>query len=86
VTEGLLVYLPREDVTALAKELQAQPAIRWWLLDLASPGVLKMMQKQWQPRLGGARACSSLRRKGRDSSKRWDGGPWNFGCRPGGAA
>ena len=53
VTEGLLVYLPREAVTALATELRAQVAIRWWLLDMASRGVLKMMQKQWQPRLGG---------------------------------
>jgi len=47
VTEGLLVYLQPEDVGALAAALAARPALRWWLTDLASPRLMKMMQKWW---------------------------------------
>jgi len=47
VTEGLLVYLSPEDVGALATALAARPAFRWWLTDLASPRLMKMMQKWW---------------------------------------
>ena len=47
VTEGLLIYLTREQVAALADDLAAQPSFRWWLLDIASPGLLKMLEKTW---------------------------------------
>jgi O-methyltransferase involved in polyketide biosynthesis len=47
VTEGLLVYLADEDVDGLAAALHAQPPFRWWLTDLASPGLMKWMQKRW---------------------------------------
>jgi methyltransferase (TIGR00027 family) len=47
VTEGLLVYLEPDDVGALAAALAARPAFRWWLTDLASPRLMKMMQKWW---------------------------------------
>ncbi|MEJ2184721.1 MAG: class I SAM-dependent methyltransferase [Gemmatimonadota bacterium] len=45
VTEGLMVYLTREKVGAFATDLHGQPALRWWLSDLASPRLLKMMQR-----------------------------------------
>ncbi|MGD8330711.1 MAG: SAM-dependent methyltransferase [Acidobacteriota bacterium] len=56
VTEGLLVYLEPEQVTELATGLHAQPSFRWWLIDLASPRLLKMMEKTWGGKLreGGA--------------------------------
>ncbi|HTO89578.1 MAG TPA: SAM-dependent methyltransferase [Candidatus Sulfotelmatobacter sp.] len=44
--EGLLVYLDREEVAALAADLHAA-GIRWWLIDLASPMALQFMQKRW---------------------------------------
>jgi methyltransferase (TIGR00027 family) len=47
VSEGLLIYLTRQEVGALATDLAAPPAFRWWLIDLASPGLLKMMEKSW---------------------------------------
>ena len=47
VTEGLLVYLTPEQVADLARDLHAQPSLRWWLFDLASPRLLAMMQKMW---------------------------------------
>ncbi len=46
VSEGLLVYLTEEEVTALARDLAAQPSFRHWVIDLASPGLLRMLQKQ----------------------------------------
>ncbi len=47
VTEGLLIYLTPEQVASLARALHAQPSIRWWVSDVASPMLLKMMEKQW---------------------------------------
>ncbi|MDQ2767897.1 MAG: class I SAM-dependent methyltransferase, partial [Gemmatimonadota bacterium] len=47
VTEGLLIYLTDADVTALATDLHAQPTIVRWVIDLASPRLLKMMSKSW---------------------------------------
>lgn len=46
VTEGLLVYLDRGEASALGRDLAAQPAFRDWAIDLASPGLLRMLQKQ----------------------------------------
>jgi O-methyltransferase involved in polyketide biosynthesis len=46
ISEGLLVYLSREEVLALASDLAAQPSFRDWAVDLASPGLLKMLQKE----------------------------------------
>jgi methyltransferase (TIGR00027 family) len=47
IAEGLLIYLPADQVANLAQDLHAQPAFHWWLIDLSSPGLLKMMQKSW---------------------------------------
>ena len=47
VSEGLLVYLTEPQVTSLARALHAQPSIRWWLSDIASPLLLKFMARTW---------------------------------------
>lgn len=47
VTEGLLVYLTHEQVASLARALHVQPSIRWWLSDIASPMLLKFMERTW---------------------------------------
>ena len=47
ITEGLLIYLTADQAGALADDL-ARAGIRWWLLDIASPRLLKMMLKTWQ--------------------------------------
>jgi len=47
VTEGLLVYLTAEEVGALAQDLSQQPSFHWWLIDIASPRLLDIMQRQW---------------------------------------
>jgi methyltransferase (TIGR00027 family) len=45
ITEGLLVYLTRDEVLALGRDLSAQSSFRDWAIDLCSPGLLKMLQK-----------------------------------------
>jgi methyltransferase (TIGR00027 family) len=45
VTEGLLVYLTREENAVLAQDLAAQPSFQDWGIDLCSPGLLKMLQQ-----------------------------------------
>jgi methyltransferase (TIGR00027 family) len=52
VTEGLLVYLESAQVSALSGDLAAQSAISWWILDVASPAVLRMMQRRTGSQLG----------------------------------
>jgi methyltransferase (TIGR00027 family) len=45
MTEGLLVYLTRDEVTALGRDLAAQASFNDWAIDLCSPGLLKMLQE-----------------------------------------
>ena len=47
LSEGLLIYLAPEQVGGLARDLHAPPSFRWWLIDLASPRLLKIMKKYW---------------------------------------
>lgn len=51
ITEGLLIYLQPEDVAALARDLHDVAKARWWLSDLASPMLLKRIEKRWSPKL-----------------------------------
>jgi methyltransferase (TIGR00027 family) len=45
ITEGLLIYFSAEEVAALARDLSAGAHFERWILDLASPGLLRMMQR-----------------------------------------
>lgn len=56
ISEGLLMYLAREEVLSLGRDLAAVPAFRRWVLDIASPGLLKMVQKSWGERLAEGRS------------------------------
>jgi O-methyltransferase involved in polyketide biosynthesis len=51
ITEGLLVYLAPDDVAALARDLHDVAQARWWLSDLASPMLLKRLEKRWLSKL-----------------------------------
>lgn len=46
ISEGLLIYLNNYEVAALAQDLARPPAFQRWVLDIASPGLLKLIQKQ----------------------------------------
>lgn len=56
ITEGLLVYLEAENVSELAADLHDIAHARWWLTDLASPRLLKMLKRRWQPQLNAGNA------------------------------
>ncbi|GAB3384104.1 class I SAM-dependent methyltransferase [Lysobacter fragariae] len=51
ITEGLLIYLESNDVAALARDLHDIAKAKWWLSDLASPKLLKMLERNWSPKL-----------------------------------
>jgi methyltransferase (TIGR00027 family) len=44
-SEGLLIYFTAEDVSSLAKDLAAGEHFQNWIIDLASPGQLRLMQR-----------------------------------------
>ena len=56
ITEGLLIYLERDQVAGLARDLHGCAALHWWLTDLALPRLIKMLERTWGPtlRAGGA--------------------------------
>jgi methyltransferase (TIGR00027 family) len=54
ITEGLLLYLEEAQVRSLAIDVGAEAGIRGWILDLASPALLKMMKKSMGPQLANA--------------------------------
>lgn len=56
ITEGLLIYLEQSQVESLARAIHAMPSARWWLSDIASPMLLKVMEKSWKQALDKANA------------------------------
>jgi O-methyltransferase involved in polyketide biosynthesis len=77
ITEGLLVYLEPAAVMALARALAKPASIAWWITDVASPGLLRMMQKETGASLGpsaqmkfgpedGVRFCEPIGWKAKD--------------------
>ncbi len=47
IAEGLLIYLATDDVASLSADLGAHASFRWWMIDLASPRLLKWMLRSW---------------------------------------
>ena len=54
ITEGLLIYLTSDDVAGLAKDLSVPPSFQSWILDIASPGLLRMLAKRMAKQLNEA--------------------------------
>jgi methyltransferase (TIGR00027 family) len=52
ISEGLLTYLSEGQVGILAEDLARQDAFQRWVLDLASPGLLRMVQKNTEQQFG----------------------------------
>jgi len=46
VTEGLLLYLMPDEVGELARDLAMRAGLERWIVDIASPGLMKMMDEQ----------------------------------------
>jgi methyltransferase (TIGR00027 family) len=51
VTEGLLIYLSPEEVGVLAEDLARPASFQFWVMELSSPCLLKILQKQLGPGL-----------------------------------
>jgi len=56
ITEGLLAYLSPDEVGVLAVDLAAQKSFQSWLVDIGSPGLKEMLQKQMGTKLDAAGA------------------------------
>jgi methyltransferase (TIGR00027 family) len=56
-SEGLLIYFATEQVASLAKSLAAEKNFRSWVVDLASPGQLRLMQRTTGKQLSEAGAA-----------------------------
>jgi len=56
LTEGLLIYFTAEEVAALARDLASGVHFQSWIIDLASPGQLKLMQRTTGKQLNEANA------------------------------
>jgi methyltransferase (TIGR00027 family) len=46
VAEGLLVYLTEDEVAGLGKDLAVPAAFQHWIIDLASPALLRMLARK----------------------------------------
>lgn len=46
ITEGLLIYLGAAEVAALAEDLARPESFRLWALDISSPGLLRLLQRE----------------------------------------
>jgi methyltransferase (TIGR00027 family) len=54
LTEGLLAYLDDEAVRGLGRALASRTGIRWWVLDVTSPAILRMLTRGMGPHLDNA--------------------------------
>ncbi len=54
ITEGLLVYLPTDQVASLATDLASHQTFRFWLADIASPILLQWLQRRFGKMLAAA--------------------------------
>jgi methyltransferase (TIGR00027 family) len=56
-SEGLLIYFTAEEVASLARDLAAGKRFQSWIIDLASPGQLRLMQRTTGKQLSEAGAA-----------------------------
>ena len=56
ITEGFLIYLTGDEVGSLAEDLAAPEGFRCWVVDIASPGLLRLIQREVGSALEEARA------------------------------
>lgn len=56
ITEGLLIYMTAEEVGSLAEDLARPPSFAHWVLEVVSPGLLKLLRREIGAPLEEARA------------------------------
>ena len=61
LTEGLLIYLNADEVGGLAEDVARPNNFHYWLIDLVSPGLLKMLQETLGQKLSAAGRAAEVR-------------------------
>ncbi len=56
ITEGLLIYLTAEQVAGLAQDLAVPAGFQRWIVEVASPGLVRMLQKNYTGPFSGSGA------------------------------
>jgi methyltransferase (TIGR00027 family) len=56
-SEGLLIYFTNDEVASLSRDLAAEDRFQAWIIDLASPGQLRLMQRTTGKQLSDAGAA-----------------------------
>jgi methyltransferase (TIGR00027 family) len=56
LAEGIITYLTADEVGVLAQDLAVSPSFQRWIVDLASPGLVRMLQKMMGGQLSAAGA------------------------------
>lgn len=56
ITEGFLAYLTEDQVVKFSEQLHASSNIRWWIIDLMSPHLLRLLSQNWDNTLFSANA------------------------------
>jgi methyltransferase (TIGR00027 family) len=74
ITEGLVIYLTPEAVGELATDLAAVPTFRSWIVDVASPGLLRMLKKRIKQQLSQAAPFKFAPQEGPEFFRRFG---WN---------
>lgn len=56
IAEGLLIYLTAEQVGSIARDIHMIECARWWMIDLATPDLLRIMNRHWGGAVSAANA------------------------------
>jgi len=56
LTEGLLIYLMRDEAASLAYDLARQRSFEYWVIDIVSPGLMEMLRERSGDRMRDAGA------------------------------
>ena len=54
IAEGLLVYLTEDQVSSLARDLAAEPSFERWIIDIANPALITLMQREMSEHVNSA--------------------------------
>lgn len=60
ITEGLLMYLSRQSVTALATEPASRTGVRWWIADISAIALMRRVHREMTQAIEAVRAEDHL--------------------------
>jgi len=78
ITEGLVIYLTADAVGELAADLAAPASFASWIVDIASPGLLRMLKKRMSSQLRQAAPFKFAPEEGPRFFERYGGSLWKY--------